>query len=151
MGLTARKEEPGELARVQQMAAIVPTMTRDEVLARQTMVQGMLSRLREIKADMDAGIIEWIEANGDLVVDENTRYYVGKETKYKCKDLRATIEMLLCGFSVEDLVTVLSANAIKAGALKKMIGNFDDHFETVVTPDLKTGRPKKTLAKTFSQ
>lgn len=136
----------------QKALAVNPLMSNDDVMDLHTNVCGMLARIKQIKADVEQGMIAWMETNGtDLVVGEH-RYYVGRKIKYVTKDKKAAIERLLeaCGGDLELFSGLLSVNAIKPGAAKTaMEGDFDKHFDTITEMDLKTGKPRKVLANTL--
>lgn len=133
--------------------AVNPLMGNDEVMELHTNVCGMLARIKQIKKDVEQGMIAWMEANGtDLVIGDH-RYYIGHNKKYKAKDQRAAIERLLdaCGGDLEMFSGLLASGAIKPGAAKVALeGDFDKHFDTITELDLKTGKPRKVLASTLN-
>lgn len=81
--------------------------------------------------------------------DGQTRWYIGVEKKVKPRDFRAMVGVVLDAAEgdLDRLVDVLSTSSFKPGACRELLGQerFDQAFETVVEPDLKTGKPKKTL------
>ncbi len=112
------------------------------------------SRSRELKKELEPKLIAWIEANGDIEVG-TVRYYIGNNKKDKCNDLPLTVQALFtaCGGDFETFCSVLSANAIKAGAAKKLIGEdkFAKLFDTIIEKDIKTGKPVKMVHRVDSR
>lgn len=125
-----------------------PTATREDVLA----ALDFAKRLREIAAELsrqaEAGAIAWIDAHGPITEGE-LRWYVGTNRTHKCRDVRGTLAALLeaTGGDLDRVAECLSSSAWKPGAAKAVLPDADAWFETVETPDLKTGKPERRLQK----
>lgn len=116
-------------------------LVRDWVLSAQ-------SKLRDLKQLLDEQLIAWIESNGDLVIDEQSRLYVGREKVTKCRDVGACLQALfdLAEGEYEKVVQCLSTTAIKHGAARSVLGDeYAKHFTEEVKADIKTGKPKKAV------
>lgn len=95
---------------------------------------------------------ERVRQLGDLTIG-HIRYYIGKETKVKCKSVRNAVEAVLkaTGGDADKFTECLSANAFKPGATRDMflaegVGEFyTEVFEVVEEAELKTGKPKTGL------
>lgn len=122
--------------------------TRDQVIASIDLLASLKSRVKEIDANHKAALLAWLQYHGELEVGE-TRYYVGSEKHTKCNNNRTAIEAILttCGGDVDSLASCISANGLKPGACKLVLGDdgFASHFTTIVMPDVKTGKPKRKV------
>ncbi len=124
-----------------------PLAHKDEVL----LALNFIARLKEVTKTLaeqgEKAAIEWITANGEIV-DGEIRYYVAPNKTHKCKDTKAVLGALLetCGGDLDAVVECLASGAWKAGETKKRLGDrATEFFETVETPDLKTGSAKPRL------
>lgn len=112
-----------------------------------------VAKLREMKAAVEAKMVEKIKATGQDIVIGPVRYYVGKEKKTKCLDYAGTVNAILaaCGGDVDRLAGCLASDAFKHGTVRALFEEFEDAdsfrrlFETVEVEDLKTGKPTKKL------
>src|SRR5690606_22726121 len=124
--------------------------TPDQMLAAIDGVAGLKATLRRLDHLVEARAIAWIEAHGDLTCGD-IRYYVGQDKKTKCRDPKATLQALLdaTGGDLDAVVGHLSAGAFKHGACRATLPSerYEALFETTATPDLKTGKPLRVLAK----
>ncbi len=118
--------------------------TRDDVLA----ALNAAKRLKEIAAALHARatdiLTKFVQANGEFE-DGGVRFYLATEKKQKCNGVREMMEAALVrtGGDVDAICTLLSSNAFKPGACKKMLGkDFDKFWTTTEAVDLKTGEPK---------
>lgn len=118
--------------------------TRDDILA----ALNHCKRLKEVASEFvkraEELLTQYVEKNGEFI-DGGIRYYVASEMKYKCNDIREMIEEALVrtGGDVDALCLLLSTNAFKHGACKKLLGDDFKKFWTVSEAvDLKTGAPK---------
>jgi hypothetical protein len=121
--------------------------SKEEVLLAMACVQQARAVVQAMAQRFEAAAIQWIDTNGDLE-DGDKRYYVGNDRRYKCKDVRATLEALLTetGGDLDALNTCLSSGAFKPGTTMTVLGEkANDHFTTEITKDLKTGKPKRML------
>ena len=104
--------------------------------------------IRAISALLNEALVDWINANGDLQVDETRRLYVGTTKKVTSNNQQALLEALLdaTGGDVEALVKCMAASAFKHGACRTLLKEaWDTHFTSETVEDLKTGKPKKTV------
>lgn len=125
-------------------------VTEDEALEALVLMLTVKSRLRQLAADLEEGLIYWILVNGrDLVIGDK-RWYVGVEHKSKCLDVSGTLETLL-DVTAGDMAQVagaLIANPFKPAHTKGLIADpkrAAKLFESWTVPDLKTGKPRKRL------
>ena len=115
-----------------------------------SLMKVLVKQAREDVKTGEQAVMAWMKANGitDLEVSEDIRYYVGTVKRTKILDLRATAEAILdaTGGDLDAFCEALSANAIKPGHAKKLLGKaWGDHFDVTEELDLKTGKPKKAL------
>lgn len=118
--------------------------TRDDVL----LALNNCKRLKELATEYgkraEELLTKYVEQNGEFT-DGGVRYYVAVEKKYKCNDVREMVETALVrtGGDVDAMCLLLSSNAFKHGACKKLLGEDFQKFWTVSEAvDLKTGAPK---------
>lgn len=126
-----------------------PLATKDEVL----LALNFVKRLKEVAATLneqaEKAAIEWIAANGEIV-DGDVRYYVAPSKVHKCKDTKGVLAALLQASDgdLDAVAECFASGAWKPGETKKRLGDVaDTFFETVATPDLKTGVAKPRLQK----
>lgn len=107
---------------------------------------------------MKGAMVAWIEQNGDIDVGE-IRYYAGHEKKVKPRNPNMAefykAVLIAVGGDEAAFASALAANAFKHGTIRKLLDEsygeeegerqFELLFETVVTPKLEEGKPKKTL------
>ena len=97
------------------------------------------------------GIIEWIEAHGEPLVETAggpRRLYVAPDKTTKCLDNRDALVAVLTatGGDVDALLGCLSSNAFKPGACKAVLGDeWPKHFEVKETKRLGEGTARKSL------
>lgn len=108
-------------------------------------------RVKELKAQHEAALIEYLAENGDIEIGDR-RYYVGQAKNVKCNSVPKAFYAMIEHYDgdFEQIAKeCLSSNAIKHGAFKTVLGEdkFRVHFTTTVVPDLKTGKPKKVVGK----
>lgn len=128
------------------LSSSVALLSTDAPMSLMLDVQGRLEHMqraiRKLKASLDARLIEWIEANGPIVVGTR-RIYVGQKSETKCGDLRAAIEALLedCNGDMDMVCRCLSVNAIKSGAAKIAMTpeHYREHFTVVTRTELREG------------
>lgn len=104
-------------------------------------------RIKEIDATLKEALIDWINANGELTLGTK-RYYVGSTKKTKPVDrIKLTIALIeAVQGDFDSFDEMLSANAFKPGACKKLLGDeWGNHFEETIVEDVKTGKPKKDV------
>jgi len=126
------------------------TATPDQMAAAITFIEALKARTRELDKQMEQAAIAWLQFHGDLTIGEN-RYYVGTVKHTKCINPKATIEALLVAAdgALDGIEQCLVSQPFKAGATRTILGDsvFDSQFETIVMPDLKTGKPLRKVQK----
>jgi hypothetical protein len=130
----------------EELTAEVPV---DEVALALDYLDALERRVREAKAKLRDAVKGWMLATGtkEFMVGE-TKWFIAAKKKEKCRDLKAAIEALYLatGGDFDAFVGVLSINAVKPGAAKKVLGSeFDRHFETTTEQDVSTHQPKREL------
>jgi hypothetical protein len=107
--------------------------------------------VRDLKRQWESKMVDRIEAAGPIVVGD-IRYYVGPDKDTKCVNQTATLEacMEASGGDVAAFTEVLSSNAFKPGACRKLLApeRFAVLFVTTERVVLKEGKPAKQLQKT---
>ncbi|MEM9082800.1 MAG: hypothetical protein AAGB34_04325 [Planctomycetota bacterium] len=125
--------------------------SRDELLELVMRVEGLGSIAKEAKELRESVMIDWIEINGDLVMekpDGPVRWYVGSKKTTKVNSVPNCIEALLISFGgdLDKFAGVLASNPFKYGACREPLGEqWGNHFTVSEVPDLKTGKPKRTV------
>jgi rubrerythrin len=129
---------------------ISPDMEHELVATAIIGMDDMKRRVRELDAMLEGLLIEWIDANGDIEIG-GVRYYVGKASRVKCRDVKATLDRLLTEFGGDlDRVSIcLSSSAWKHGQVRREAGEqtYEQLFETTVAPELATGKPRREIKK----
>ncbi len=132
------------------LATIDPEVPREAVLQAVDFVARLGEIYRQLKAQLDARMVEWIDANGELVNGE-VRYYVGNDKDTKCVDLKETLNACYAaaGGDEDALITVLSTNAFKPGACRKLLpaDTYAKCFVTTERVKVLEGKPVKQLQK----
>lgn len=137
--------EPLETA----IARIEPTTPIDDVAYALNRLDSYMQFGRELKQRLEEAVIDWIQANGDLVIGD-VRYYVGVRKTTKCIDVAAAVDALLAasGGDMQAFVACLASDALKHGAAKKVLGEqWDRYFKVEAKPKLENEQPKKELMK----
>lgn len=127
--------------------------TQDDVLTCMNLVQRLGQIAKAAKAQYESLAIAYIQANGEIE-DGGNRWYVGTEKKTKCLSANGVLEAILSvsGGDLDKVAACLVSNPFKPAATKDLVGDQADAlFETTVTPDLKTGKPKKKVVKAFQR
>lgn len=141
-----------DLAKLETEVAALPEcedMTPERAAELLTAVDTAMHRARDLKRALEAYLIDWMPSAGVKEIQIGTvRHVVTDKKTTKCRDVRRTIEALLNAVAgdVDMLCDVLSANAIKHGAAKKVLDPqaFAECFEVTTEKDLEQ-RPIKTL------
>lgn len=121
--------------------------SQDQVLTALEFVKRLGEVQRELKERVNKAAIKYIQANGDIQ-DGTRRFFVGPNKTTKCLDLRKTVEAVLtaAGGDIDALVDVLSTDAFKPGATKKLIKDkAKDLFETKETNKLELEQAKPEM------
>lgn len=133
------------MARIEALPATKDTAEALDLMAQVEKFQG---QARELKSQLEAALIEYIDANGPIELGER-RWYVGVDKQHKRRvELEAAVGVLLEATSgdLHTFCELLSAGALKPGACRTVLGDrFDELFETVTTKDLKTGAAKRVV------
>jgi hypothetical protein len=130
------------------LAAAVAEMdlTAEDMILVLGRVQEAQRELKTMKEHVEAKLVEKLRTlPGKSVQFGTIKYYVGVEKKVKCRDVRLAILALMdaAGGDFAAFSDALSANAIKQGAAKKMLGPaFDRFFETTTEEVLEEGKAK---------
>lgn len=126
-----------------------PTEKGDALVYVRGAVKVAYQRLREIGNLLDEQLLAWMDANGDLIVDEQTRLYIGTKKTVKCRDVGACLAALeeAAGGEIEKVVECLSSSAWKHGACRQLLGpeKYEKCFAETVEQDVKTGKPIKAI------
>jgi len=144
-------EKPAQtLATMQSEIASFDTETdSDKILELRNRLDFLSGVIREMKHDLEGVLVEWINKNGDLVINDDTRLYVGTQRRVKCKNNQAVFDKLMesLGGDIEQVLGALSSNAWKHGAAKNILGSqeFETHFEQTILPDVRTGKVRKVV------
>jgi hypothetical protein len=111
-------------------------------------VENFLRLAKELKAQCDEHMKAWIKTNGPLVLGDNVTKLVKQEKSEKPRDLRQAIEacLLACSGDFDTFAGLISANGIKPGAAKRLLGDkFEEVFETTWRDVLVDGKPGAKL------
>ena len=117
------------------------------------LVIGMQRELRVHAEAIEQALIECIDAQGDIVLSDTERLYVGQTKTTKSVDDQGILMAILeaGGGNLELLTTgdggMLASQPWKAGAVRNLIGDdkFSACFETTVKIDVKTGKPARSV------
>lgn len=102
---------------------VTPAMPNDDLLAIYDRLLFVVRESKRLKELMEARMIEWMQTNGDLVVSDTVKYYLGTDKTTKCNDVPAAVEALLsaCDGDFKRFCDCLASNAVKHGASKKLL------------------------------
>lgn len=135
-------------ALAQRIEALPALSDAEAALSLMADVERFQAAAREAKRQLEAALIQFIDANGDIELGDK-RWYVGHDKSYKRRtDLEVAVSALLeaTGGDVAAFCGLLSSGALKPAACRLVLGErFADHFETVVERDLKTGAPRRAV------
>lgn len=130
---------------------LTPLVPKDIVLQAMERVHFLKKEAKRLDDLFEQFAIEWIRSNGDLVVNDTVRYYVGATKTTKCVDVPETIKALLNATDGDfgKLCETLSSGCIKHGAAKKILSeeDFTKLFITSSSDNLEEGKPDKKLKK----
>ena len=151
-------EQPSELkqgldAIAVSVSRIEPAASMDEVLQSLMLVRFAKQAIAESEAKWKQAAIDWIKANGEIRFGSE-KWWVGDSKTTKCIDVRKTVEALLekTAGDFDHFCTMLSANALKPGACKKLLGDdFKDHFKIEVKEKLETDGSKVDQLQTMNE
>jgi hypothetical protein len=120
---------------------------------------GLLQALKDLRERLatlvDEAVAEKINTDGPFILGEE-KFYVGPDTKVKCRDVSAVHEKLLevAEGDVTAVLACLSANAWKHGSVRRLLEErlpdgvdaevaYVNLFETTTVDEVKTGKPTK--------
>lgn len=112
----------------------------DEILAVREAIGFARQQLRAIEKEFNDRIIAWMQEHGDIQISQTIKLYLGRSKTYKPYKLEDAIDALVkfTNGDWERFCATLSANAIKPGAARRVLGEaFDDHFETTEKEELR--------------
>lgn len=130
----------------------------DAVVSRIDKLKVLAGIVRDFRQETEAAVCRWIDANGDIEVGD-TRWYVGKTTSRKCKDVPASIQTLIevLGGDLESLAKCLTSQPLKPAYCRSILKEkgadaaYTELFTEEAVPDLKTGKPKRGLRQSNSR
>lgn len=123
--------------------------TPDQVAAYLDRVGALSEYVKTLKSRGTDAVMEWIRQHGDLVVGD-VRYYVGTSKKTIVTNNAECFDRLLDVFGGDVQAVAeecLASNPYKVTAVKHHLGENSSVLQTLVSQDLKTGKPKKELKK----
>ena len=113
------------------------------VLDAREFLAELARRVKAMQAEVTDRAVDLLRKSGPVVIGE-VKYWAGPEVDWKPCDMRKIFAQVLetTGGDVDAMMGVLSTNAFKPGATRKMIG--DDLFERVESWTMKDNekRPK---------
>lgn len=119
--------------------------TREQVMLALGFKKELGAKVRDFNQRFEKAAIQWIKKNGDIQ-DGVHRFYVGKETKRKCKNVKEAVNAFLEMGGPDVLVLALSSDCFKHATAMKMLGdNAKTHFDEKTDDSLETGKPKEKL------
>lgn len=136
------------------VTAIGPDAPVESVVETICLIDGMMSRIKDLKAQLESRAVEWIKANGEFAIGD-VRYYVGTPKVTKCRDVRGAVESVLelTGGDLGRLVDCLASGALKHGTVRKLMdelgatARFDELFDVTYDEALKEGKLQKADVK----
>ncbi len=133
-----------------QVLALNDKATAEQVLTVYDAILSALGRLKEIKEGCEGAMMDWIAANGDLILDDTRRYVLSYDKTTKCNDVPAAVEEIMKATEgdFKRFCDVLSSGAIKHGAARKVLD--PQVYERIFTTTVKTSldnKPIKVLTK----
>lgn len=121
----------------------------DQVREAILLVDALEKTTRTLARNLDASVIAWLDANGGSIEIGDVRYYVGRDKRVKCRDVRRTLESLLdaTGGAIDEVCRCLSSNALLPAQVKQRLGEtvYHEHFSEEIVPDLTTGKPRRVV------
>ncbi len=138
------------------LAPITPASSIEQIATNKGILQAMKSRIRELEAQHEEQMLEYVQANGPTTIGD-VRYYAGNEKDTKDHDRNgagdALYEVCLeqCGGDVHEafrrfVSDCLASQPFKPGTAKEMLGgNFDRYFTITEKIVLKDGKPSKKV------
>ena len=122
-------------------------VTPDEAFLLRTKLEAAQRRIKDTLKQLDAFLVDWMPGNCREFTIADTVYYVASNKKVKPKSLTSAVDAIFRASEGdwERFTDCLSANALKVGECRKVLGDqFDSFFETTVEMDLEH-KPVKSL------
>lgn len=113
----------------------------DDLAAMNSAIEFAYERAKENRKARDDIFIAYINKHGPFTLG-TVRYWLTKPKTVKCKDPGKAFLAVMdaCGGDVDAIGRTLSANALKVGQCRTLLGaEFDTHFETIVRDKLESG------------
>ena len=107
----------------------------------------LAQKVKEFRAEVDAALIENIDAHGDINLGDK-RLYVGVDRTYKCLSPRDTFVALLEATGGDEALMCehLASGCFKPGMCRTTLGDrFGTLFSEEVAKDVKTGSSRRTV------
>jgi hypothetical protein len=123
-----------------ELAAEVLPAQPDQLLLALGRIEEIVRECKRLKEMWEPVMQRWLEANGGKLVVGDWRYTAGRDKSEKPNDMEETVTAIYeaCGGDYKAFVGTLSANAIKPGAAKKLLGErFDDLFTVTYSDRVK--------------
>ena len=135
---------------VKRMGSLAKASDSPEVIAAKiSRISAVKRAAREWAEQMEGSICKWIEQNGDLMVPgSDVRYYVGSKRTARCVNTVKCFLALLeaTGGDVTEAAAAISANGIKSGAAKVLLGaEWDAYFVVEQEDRMQEGKPIRRL------
>lgn len=128
---------------------IQDTLTNEQVLSIYDRIKFYQSELKTLRDRAESAMMEWIKVNGDLVVSDSVRYYVGTSKTTKCTNIPGAVEKIMeaTGGDFTRFCDVLASGAIKHGAAKKVLDpkTYAELFKVTESDKLEEGVLDKKL------
>lgn len=142
--------------------SITPDMPHDEACMILCKMAYIAKRIKELRATMNAALIEWMATNKAELVIGTIRKYLGDKKKVKPKSALEFVKSMLELGGPTSVAECLSANFCKVGAFKKMVTElgspelyemlFTEETETVIKDGkAKTAKEIKTFDERFKR
>jgi hypothetical protein len=128
--------------------AIDDATAADDLLLWLGRASCLLWRAKRLKADLEARVVAWIGAHGDLVAGE-VRYTTGHHAITRCVDVTLGVEALLAaaGGKPAGLAAYLKSDPFKYGSCRSVLtpSQYRRVFRTEVKVELREGVPVRQL------
>ena len=154
---SADRDRNTEREIVTALSQLDPSSSIEDIAATMGMLDAMMQRAKELRAEFEQQCIEWIKANGEIEIG-TVRYFIGNPKTHKDNDPGETLEVLLevSGGDLDGIKCCLSSGAFKHGAVKKFLeehgdGRYEQLFTVIERERLEEGKVKPQLQKVDSR
>ncbi len=129
---------------------ITPASSIEQIAHNKGILQAMKARVKELEAQHDEQMLEWMDENKvESVEIGEIRYYKGHKKDTRSHDHPALADAIMerCGGSYDEFVAYLDAQPFKHGACRALLGDavYDLYFTTTEKPVIKDGVPTKRV------